>query len=63
MFVKRGCDHEKPSSSDTTIAMFFASPLGFTWVRNMPTMRPSGSVTIAGSSKSTMLAASNAIVE
>ena len=44
--------------SDTTIAMFFASPLGFTWVRNIPTMRPSLSRTIAGSSKSTMLAGS-----
>ena len=63
MLVKRGGLHEKPSSSDTTIAMFFASPLGFTCVRSIPTIRPSASRTIAGSSKSTMLAASNAIVE
>src|SRR6478672_10908350 len=62
MFVNRGGVHENPSSSDTTIAMFLASPLGFTCVRSMPTTRPSASRTIAGSSKSTMLAASNAIV-
>src|SRR6478672_6387691 len=62
MFVNLAGDHEKPSSSLITSAMFLASPLGFTCVRNMPTLRPSSKRTIAGSSKSTMLAASTAVV-
>ena len=41
MLVHLGGVHEKPSSSETTITMFFASLDGLTWVRMKQTRRPS----------------------